>query len=1129
MQYKAIWKDTFRELTKSIMRFLAILIIIFLGVGFYVGLSATSPNMLWTADSYYSDQNLMDYRVLSTYGLTDEDIEDLENLSGYKVQSHHANDFIVGNYSETIRLYSYDLQQGQEINDYYIVEGRLPEVTGEIALDSNEGFLQGIEIGDSISLENGDSSGNPEDNLHRQSFKVVGFVSSPMFIELPSRGNTTVGSGSLNGFGVIPKEDYNTDLQTEAYLLALTSEDYEAYTDSYEDFIEKKADDLELLLTDMEARRADEIDSEFQKEIEDGRAEIADAEQELADAKAELEDARASLDEGWREYEDGLAELETETSSAEQELNRNEAELQSNLKTLNTKEQELLEQRADLQAQLSELNNSEEELLSGKKQLEDGIQEIEGGIAGIESNLPDLETGLAEIEATLPQLEAALENPLLPPKDIERVQKQIARLEIQRAEIIETLELYDSLVQQRSDLQAELTNLNEQEQELLVGKNAITDGINQINNGLDEIANGREQINAGFTEIEAGRQTLLEETANAEAELADAEAELNEAEAEYQEGLETFESESQSAEEEIKEARIDLEEAEEDFNNLPAPEYMLFDRSDNPGYLEYKDNADRLAIIAVVFPGFFFLIAIFISFTTMTRMVEEEREYIGIMKALGYSNNKILTKFITYAVLATTIGSVLGLLVGYMFIPELIFYAYASMYNFPSSLLQGYTLYTAIALIAAFASTVGASLLAVRHSLRSNAATLLQPKAPKKGSRIWLERIPFIWKRLSFNYKITFRNVFRYKSRMLMTILGIAGSTGLILTGFGISDSISDIPTIQYGEINQFQAYVALNPNIEDDELETHTENIKNHTQIDDDLLISQISATAKQEDINEQNITLFVPNDPERIDNFISLPDYEDSTLYSLDDSGAFITQKLARLFSLEVGDQLEIMSADDEVWVVDVAGIVENYIGHTIYLTPEYFEEMAGKPVSDPNIHLIKYNTDEVLETEIGSDLLNTDEVVGINYVSDVSQSFSGTLDSLGLITQILIIAAAALAFIVLYNLTNINVSERQRELSTIKVLGSYDSEVTMYIYRENIILTLLGILAGLLFGTVLTNFIMDTMEVDMLVFGREIHLSSYFYSALLTILFSLVVMVVIHHQLKRINMVEALKAND
>lgn len=1129
MQYKAIWKDTFRELTKSIMRFLAILIIIFLGVGFYVGLSATSPNMLWTADSYYSDQNLMDYRVLSTYGLTDEDIEDLENLSGYKVQSHHANDFIVGNYSETIRLYSYDLQQGQEINDYYIVEGRLPEVTGEIALDSNEGFLQGIEIGDSISLENGDSSGNPEDNLHRQSFKVVGFVSSPMFIELPSRGNTTVGSGSLNGFGVIPKEDYNTDLQTEAYLLALTSEDYEAYTDSYEDFIEKKADDLELLLTDMEARRADEIDSEFQKEIEDGRAEIANAEQELADAQAELEDARASLDEGWREYEDGLAELETETSSAEQELNRNEAELQSNLKTLNTKEQELLEQRADLQAQLSELNNSEEELLSGKKQLEDGIQEIEGGIAGIESNLPDLETGLAEIEATLPQLEAALENPLLPPEDIERVQKQIARLEIQRAEIIETLELYDSLVQQRSDLQAELTNLNEQEQELLVGKNAITDGINQINNGLDEIANGREQINAGFTEIEAGRQTLLEETANAEAELADAEAELNEAEAEYQEGLETFESESQSAEEEIKEARIDLEEAEEDFNNLPAPEYMLFDRSDNPGYLEYKDNADRLAIIAVVFPGFFFLIAIFISFTTMTRMVEEEREYIGIMKALGYSNNKILTKFITYAVLATTIGSILGLLVGYMFIPELIFYAYASMYNFPSSLLQGYTLYTAIALIAAFASTVGASLLAVRHSLRSNAATLLQPKAPKKGSRIWLERIPFIWKRLSFNYKITFRNVFRYKSRMLMTILGIAGSTGLILTGFGISDSISDIPTIQYGEINQFQAYVALNPNIEDDELETHTENIKNHKQIDDDLLISQISTTAKQEDINEQNITLFVPNDPERIDDFISLPDYEDSTLYSLDDSGAFITQKLARLFSLKVGDQLEIMSADDEVWVVDVAGIVENYIGHTIYLTPEYFEEMAGKPVSDPNIHLIKYNTDEVLETEIGSDLLNTDEVVGINYVSDVSQSFSGTLDSLGLITQILIIAAAALAFIVLYNLTNINVSERQRELSTIKVLGSYDSEVTMYIYRENIILTLLGILAGLLFGTVLTNFIMDTMEVDMLVFGREIHLSSYFYSALLTILFSLVVMVVIHHQLKRINMVEALKAND
>ncbi|HLR92304.1 MAG TPA: ABC transporter permease, partial [Atopostipes sp.] len=634
---------------------------------------------------------------------------------------------------------------------------------------------------------------------------------------------------------------------------------------------------------------------------------------------------------------------------------------------------------------------------------------------------------------------------------------------------------------------------------------------------------------AGFQEIEQARITLEEETTSAEAELAEAEDQLNEAEEEYQEGLETFEEEAETARAELEEGRLELEEAEEELANLPEPDYLLYDRSDNPGYLEYKDNADRLSIIAMVFPGFFFLIAIFISFTTMTRMVDEEREYIGIMKSLGYANRQILTKFVTYAVLATAIGALLGLIAGYALIPELIFYAYSSMYNFPEMLKQWYPLYTTIALVAAFVSTVGASLLAVRRSLKSNATTLLQPKAPKKGSRIWLERLPFIWRRLSFNHKITFRNVFRYKSRMLMTILGIAGSTGLILTGFGISDSIGDIPSIQYGEINQFQAYVALNPNAESDDLENLSETMQADNRIQYAFSVTQDSATVDGNGVNEQTISLFVPNDPARMEDFVRLGDYEEDVIHTLDDSGVYMTQKLAQLFDLDVGDQLEITGSDDEQWTVDVAGIVENYIGHTLYMTPDYYEELTDSERTEPNLALIKYDTDAVDESEIGRDLMENDEVIGVSYVSDVAQGFSGTLDSLDLITQILVASAAALAFIVLYNLTNINVSERQRELSTIKVLGSYDKEVTMYIYRENIILTVLGILVGFLFGSVLTNFIMSTMEVDMLVFGREIHLSSYAYSGLLTILFSVIVMVVIHYQLKRIDMVEALKAND
>src|SRR5690625_1197844 len=484
MQYKAIWKDTFRELSNSIMRFLAILIIIFLGVGFYVGISATSPNMLWTADEYYSNHNLMDYRVLSTYGLTDEDLEDLNALSGYTVQSHYANDFVVEDYSESIRLYSYDLENGQSTNDYYIVEGRLPETSGEIALDSQESFLSDVQIGDTISLESGEDNGNPDNNLHQQTFEVVGFVKSPLFIELGSRGNTTIGSGSLNGFGVISEEDYNAEIRTEAYITVENTENFEAYTDEYEAMINENADELNHLLADLETRRAEEIENEIQQEIDDGRAEIEEAEQELADAETELEEARVELDEGWQEYENGVAELEEQTANARQEMNANEAQLQEELDNLNTQEQNLIQQREDLQTELNNLAGADEEIAAGREQLTDGLAQIEAGLAEIEANREAILQGIEEIDQAIVELEAALENPLLPPDTIEEIQAQITALEKEREEVSTPLQEEEQLIAQRTELQTELDNLNAQEQELIAGRNVLNDGIQQINNGL---------------------------------------------------------------------------------------------------------------------------------------------------------------------------------------------------------------------------------------------------------------------------------------------------------------------------------------------------------------------------------------------------------------------------------------------------------------------------------------------------------------------------------------------------------------------------------------------------------------------------------------------------------------------
>lgn len=1135
MQFKTIWKDTFRELSKSVMRFLAILTIILLGVGFFVGISATGPNMIETADQYYDDLQLMDFKVISTYGLTDDDLEKLKQTKNTEMQSHYAYDFIIEDYSETIRLYSLDLDEGQKLNQYVVEEGRLPEKDDEIAIDQRESFLAGLNIGDKVSLELDKDQGDPEKHLTRQEFTVVGFVNSPLFIEKISRGTSTIGNGTLDGFGVVSEDVYDTDYQSEVYLTNYEIQGESTYSKRYTDFIESETKDIEDVLGDLEEKREKEIEEEIEKEIADGWQEIEDAEEELTDAENKLADAREELDDGWAEFEKEKENFEKEIFSAQSEIEKQEITLEENKAELAAEEKKAKQQKQELEAELEDLEKSEPELNEGIEQLEQALQEIDEG-------LEEIQAGQEQIDAELAQLGTNKEKIRQQKEQLEEAIKQAEaaglptdELKAQLEEIVSLIETIDTLAaeeievgQQRVKIQEQLIDLEQKKEQLKDGQKQLTDGIAQIDNGLNEIQNGQVRIEEGFSELASAAEKLEQETEKGQKELDQAEIELEEGEIEYQENLLEFETEAKDARKDISEGREELEKLEEDLDDLAMPEYLLFDRTDNIGYAEYEDNADRLSIIAKVFPSFFFLIAIFISFTTMTRMVDEEREYIGIMKALGYANRHILIKFITYALLATTAGALLGLMIGYTLFPKLIFFAYSSLYNFPGILLRQHTNYSVIALILAYTSTVGASLLAVQHSLKSNASVLLQPVAPKSGSRIWLEKISFIWKRLSFKQKITFRNVFRYKSRMLMTIFGIAGSTGLVLTGFGISDSIGDIPDIQYNEINQFQAYVALDSNLQSEKAWEVEEKISQQSIIDDSLLVHQENGRTTDTSINTQDLTIFVPSKVEPLPNFIDLRDYKTHEYYELNNSGGLITQKLAQLLDLEVGDSIEIEDADGEPLSVEIDGIVENYIFHTIYLSPEYYEVISGNE-AEFTVDLIKFDEEKVNEQTVGNTLLEEDEVVGIHYISEMHSAFSDTLDSLDLITQILVVSAAVLAFIILYNLTNINVSERQRELSTIKVLGSYDYEVTTYIYRENIILTLLGILFGFGFGTILTNFIMGTMEVDQLVFGRTIYPMSYLYSALLTIIFSIIVMLVIHYQLKKIDMVEALKAND
>ena len=621
---------------------------------------------------------------------------------------------------------------------------------------------------------------------------------------------------------------------------------------------------------------------------------------------------------------------------------------------------------------------------------------------------------------------------------------------------------------------------------------------------------------------------MKQEKASGEAELAAALEELETGQADYEEGLAEFETESADAEKKIADGEADLADAKQELEDLEMPEYYVLDRSTNPGYGEFSDNAERISAIAQVFPVFFFLIAALVSLTTMTRMVEEERLQIGTLKALGYSNWDISKKFLVYASVASILGTIIGLIIGYQLFPQVIFNAYGSMYNLPSVRITHYFSYGAISFIVALLCTVMSAYLAVRVALQSTPATLMRPKSPKIGKRILLERMPFIWNRFGFIQKVTARNLFRYKQRMLMTVLGVAGCTALILTGFGISDSISDVSSLQYGKVMKYDAIVALNTDASDSEKADYDEELAKQTGISESLKVNQENFTIDAEDVNTQDVTVFAPETTENFEDYVLLNDRTSGETYSLPEEGTIINEKLAELLGVEKGDTLTLTDSDNKQAEVKINEVVENYTGHYVYMTKEYYETTFGK-APEYTTELVNYGSEKVDEETLGTTLTEQPSVLSVNFVSDVSESFEETMGSLGIVTLVLIVSAGLLAFVVLYNLTNINVSERIRELSTIKVLGFFDKEVTMYIYRENIILTLMGIVVGSLLGVLLHSFVLGTAEMDQLMFSPTIQPLSYLYSGIITLVFSGIVMIAMHYKLKEVDMIEALKSVD
>lgn len=1353
---KALRKEFWMEIRKSKSRFISILLIVALGVAFFSGIQASSPDMRYSGDAYYDESSLMDIKVVGTMGLTSDDVSSIESIDGIEsAEGAWSTDVMCGEGQKQKVLHIESIND--TVNKLDVQEGRLPEKSGEIFLDSTFASSNEYKVGDKVALrEEGDSP-----VLVTTEYTVVGTGRSPLYISF-NRGNTTLGTGEVNGFGYVLPEDFDQEIYTQIYVTVHGAKGLTSYTDGYENLIAKIKDRVENIADDrcqirlaaVKADAQEEIDDaqkklddgkkeadekladakeeldkgekdleDGRKEYEDGKSQLEDAKTELADGKKQLEDAkteltdgknqledakaqladgksqlesarsqlsssksqldtaRSQLDDGWSQVNAAKAQLadgQAQLDSAQKQVTSGLAELEENQKTLDENKAKLADGKAQIEAgeqqleaakqtlttKQSELDQSKAEIIAGQQQIEstrtqlnaqkqqitDGLSQVSAGEAQLQDGISALESAKAQLTELQSQLEivrasynAALENPDASQEEIDILAAQVSALEEQEAAVSQQIQASEAQIEsQRQQLAANrselesglaavedgLSQLSQKESELNAGREQITAGQAEIDAGWIQIQEQENTLAASKAEIEAGEQELekgqkqlkaakkklnkaqkeidsnAETLAAGQAELDANVAKLNDSEAQYASGLEQYnsgarqiaeneakltsgeqeiaeneakladgekeiadnekkladgekeitdnekklqdavkdlkkgekdladgkkeyEDAKKDAEDEIAENQQKLDDAKKELEDLEMPEWMVTDREELPEYTDYGDNADRLRNIGQVFPVIFFLVAALISLTTMTRMVEEQRTQIGTLKALGYKKSAIAAKYICYAFFATLLGSVLGMLIGEKIIPYIIITAYGIMYhNVANTISIDYQ--PGFALIASTASvvcTVGATLFASGKELQETPASLMRPPAPKEGKRVLLERLTFIWKHLSFSWKSTIRNLFRYKKRLIMTVFGIAGSMGLMLVGFGIQDSISDIAAIQYRELQHYDGMVIEDSDATEEEHAELFEYMKENEQIAhcNRVQMTKISAPKGSSNIS---IYLFVPESLSEFARDVTLKNRITGETYELTDEGAAISEKTASLLGLKVGDMIPLKKGDKE-YKVRVAVITENYMSHYLYMTPRVYEQTFGEmPEYENIVFTMQEDCKDDLEMA-GTRILANPGALSISYTSSLASQVDRMLSTLDAVILVLIVSAGMLAFVVLYNLNNINITERQRELATLKVLGFYDGEVSQYVLRENVILTVLGIMFGAVFGILIHRYVITTVEVDAVMFGRNIKPLSFLYSGILTSIFSIVVNGVMHFKLKTIDMVESLKS--
>lgn len=858
-------------------------------------------------------------------------------------------------------------------------------------------------------------------------------------------------------------------------------------------------------LQDNAASLTDRSES-LNAQIEEEKAKETPDTDKIASLEAELSQVQNSLD----EVQNRLNEIPAELAAVQEGLAGCQAQaepLADGIAQADAGLAQINDGIAALEAEITTQNGNLEQVKAGILQIDSGIAQAESELAAggqqLAQSRTQLDTVKQQLDETLPQLNAAKE-------ELESGEKEIAANE-------------KKLKSARSRLKSGKEQIAGAKQTIAANEQTLINSQAQLDDGERQLADGKQQIADAEKELADAKQELEDgkkEIADAEKEVADAGRELADGKKEYEDGKKEFE-------EEIADAEQKIADAEADIADIDMPEWTVSDRSDLPDNIGYGENADRMRNIGQVFPVLFFLVAALISLTTMTRMVEEERTQIGTLKALGYGKMAIASKYLGYALIATLAGSVLGVLLGEKFLPFVIVTAYKIMYHHMPNVVLPYNMtYALIATGAALFSTMFATFASCYRTLADAPAVLMRPPAPKEGKRVLLERIPFLWKHLSFTWKSTVRNLFRYKKRFFMTIFGIGGCMALMIVGYGLRDSIMDVANLQFGELQIYDGMVILDtdePQKEQEALETaiaQDTRVENYTK-------AMMRKDTVQIGKKRWDLYLMVPENVESFSRFVNFRDRTSGEVYELTDEGAIITEKIAKELDLKPGDTVAIENEDYGTVEIPVVAITENYLHHYLYLTPALYEQYYGEePQYDQILYRAAENDIGTVMT-IGEDFMTYKAALSISYTQSLMSQLSNMLSALDAVIIVLIVSAGLLAFVVLYNLNNININERKRELATIKVLGFYDGEVDAYVYRENILLTIIGIFVGVVLGMILHRFTIVTVEVDYCMFGRNINLPSFLTSAAYTAAFSAFVNFIMHFKLKKIDMVESLKS--